>query len=1614
MKKCISVLLILLMIFSVITCSGTLLASADIAYGTKGNLLAYNSDKSPIIINKEMIGFPGDMQIFDNSKFSGSVVGAETVSASCDVAYSSEKGTYYGTTAGSVCVIPNSFNIRLNGKQYSAMQFRKDLKPIPSSNIANSSVAFWINAPTDMYLTMYLFAYRHSGSSGDISFYSEELKISKGINLVEIPLANFTVTSNNSVDFSKDLKIYATRFCFRNLEDGEDITGSKIFVDNIGLYFNKNSATDYKSVYGTQGNPAVENNKNKPIIVENSEVDFPTEMMVTANGLFNGNTDGMNNVSSSATVSYSNKKGTYYGSTAGSVAVTVDNFGVKLIDKYYSAVQLRKDLVAIPADKLSNTSIAFWINAPEDMYLRMHLFAYRHSGSSGDIGMYSEEIRISKGISFIEIPIANFTVSTSNSIDSAQNLKIYATRFCFRSLEDGEDVKGKTVYVDNIGLYFDQNEVGDYVASFGTTGNPVVDNEKNTPIVVQGAEKSFPEGLVINNDAKFNGNADGAETVADTSVITYSKEKDTYYGKYAGSAAVEIKSYGIKLAEKQYSAMQFKKQLKDISATALKDSSVAFWINAPEDMYLRMHLFAYRHSGSSGDINFYSDEIELKKGVNFIEIPLANFVVISTNNIDYTQNLKIYATRFCFRSLEAGEDITGKTVYVDNIGIYSKQNNAEDYKVSENGGEVYEPSVEGNAVHNELAFVENSSWQTSKDTITNYAPIHNSSKNILEAESNEHTAISDFASGYNPQWDFETDDLGWKEHNTSSFALSKATDKSYKGSSLKLFYDAETAKDEFPRVLCSTNSVRTVGYDGIAVWVYSEEDITLSCLGVMNNCGKTSQLNLSVKKGGQVLLFPFVEFSNFDAFKGEVKTISQLQFMGINFKTDVTLYIDNIGLYKNADMKASNENAYGSIGKSVRISTIEEQIMPAGTIQRFDLNFKSNLTDREKNKWETEATLAIWIKTNRAVNIKVGAGASVNWDPATGKNHWFSEVHTVPKGESILRIPLTEFVNKQNGWSYTTDTPDWSKYIGRLIFQVTSLNDIELDMYIDQIALEYPVKVVPITPQYIADNTFVWWDFDQYEKTEDMGKDWQTRWAGENNEGITLDIEKDTQNVYGNSGNSLKLSYDSAFAEWGIPVVWHEEQMTAYGDGITFWLKSLENMEIDIYAAAVVTGVDKWPIVKVTGIPVKCGENVITVKYEDFVLDSKDGGEVPKFTKLAQFQIRLKKCTSGTAWLDSVGFSGVVNDGSNQYKFLNPPASYSKFENGVVSVTEDFENRQEDDLDFCTDWYYEDKGWITLENSAESKKLRMDYDMTEKKSVLKNITYFEKVDPAGGISFWLKSSENRNFGVSLTLGGSNITVVIKGTTAGRIYNIPFSAFWDSRDINKSFSVANSNLVTVTRLEFATDSTFNPPANGVSPKCSVWIDDIKFVDSLSYKRAASVDYSENGVRLIASDEAFASGVSPKFSIVELSNEQKDKYIAQMKNVDTVWREFDLKAIDTNGVNAIPTRQVELIFDLDEGVEPQNVSVWQRYFDGSVLKINSKPSDDGKLHVQTYKLGNYILAYNSTEVTDDTDSEDIVNAKKNYTPLIIVIVAVAVIAIIAGAIIFITFKKKGAGK
>lgn len=433
---------------------------------------------------------------------------------------------------------------------------------------------------------------------------------------------------------------------------------------------------------------------------------------------------------------------------------------------------------------------------------------------------------------------------------------------------------GKTVdvryYSTSKETYFKNNNQFTFTLEkhIGNNKNPVVMGTTNEPIVlpVQSGVDFYSD---FTTKATFTGALEGTRKTY-SAEIAYSSEAGTYYGNTQGSMAVTVNGFTVAVDGKKYGGAQVQPSTSvSILPDNLKNASYSFWVNAPEDLYMRVYLFAYKHNGASGEISFYSTEFKVTKGANIVEIPLSNFTVSGERYIDSTKNLNIFAHRFYFRS--ADTDITGKTIYLDNFGVY--QNKTAGY---------------GNAELREGV-------------------------NVVES------------------------------------------------------FDGATSSDIFVHGTTPVISATLVGEVG-----------------------------------------------------------------------------------------ADNPNAEGGKGQSLKVATISGQNLN-GTNRRFDLpNFKDNLTDEYGNFWGDEATLAIWIKTNRAIDLKVIAGASVKWNASTGANHWACETLTVGAGESILRIPISAFKNKVSGWSGYANAPDWSSYIGRLVFYVSTDTAGPLEMYIDNIAVEYP------------------------------------------------------------------------------------------------------------------------------------------------------------------------------------------------------------------------------------------------------------------------------------------------------------------------------------------------------------------------------------------------------------------------------------------------------------------------------------------------------------------------------------------------------------------------------
>ena len=649
--------------------------------------------------------------------------------------------------------------------------------------------------------------------------------------------------------------------------------------------------------------------------------------------------------------------------------------------------------------------------------------------------------------------------------------------------------------------------------------------------------------------------------------------------------------------------------------------------------------------------------------------------------------------------------------------------------------------------------------------------------------------------------------------------------------------------------------------------------------------------------------------------------------------------------------------------------------------------------------------LSFWVYTEQAVDLKV---AYRDYSNTAGKSVQCKEMTiSIPIGESIVKIPMKDCVPADNDMDYrfayqlqisVLANDDSYKNSGDILFDAFGFYDSEL--------------VINDKPLTMPENTFVWWNFDNGDTLEEIPDEWTARWAGEEGKGIIVTLEKDSDNVYGSKGNSLKIDYVRALGEYTAPNIWLEKRTATMGDGIVFWIKSEQKTNIRILCLD--ANVDAIEML----VPVTIGYNIVEVKWSDFTYTDKTKTGKPATNSIAQLQLRPMGA-SGTFWLDQIGFLNVKNDGSNAYNSVYPPTSYKDWEDGNVSGGDGFDNwPSDDDFGFCTEWYFQDTGWITLPKIGNNTVLKMDYNRTNgKRSELVNITEFKDIDPKGGISFWAKSTEARYYTLRISIGTQIIAVNFMGDTNGRTYNIPFSAFWINGRIDKDYIPSSTKGVSVTKLQFVSDETCNPPATGaLSDKFSLYLDDIKFVDSLGFLRAADIDYTENGVTLKAAMNAFSVGVIPKITKTELTDTEKQEYLKLAETATDVIALYNIVASDKDGKVQIPTAAVELIFDVPEGIDANAVQVYQVYLDGSLSKRPVTVTEDGRVSTSVFRLGEYLLAWGEVtskpQVEDDTpvDTPEQPTQESGFWWLIAIIAAV----ILAGAVVVVVFVRKGRGK
>jgi len=809
------------------------------------------------------------------------------------------------------------------------------------------------------------------------------------------------------------------------------------------------------------------------------------------------------------------------------------------------------------------------------------------------------------------------------------------------------------------------------------------------------------------------------------------------------------------------------------------------------------------------------------------------------------------------------------------------------------------------------------------------------------------------------------------------------------GNSLKVVYNSDNTGIRYKKNINKE-------FDGILFWLKSEEETEIYLEAKDKNDEVIKTKPIKIQKGENLVK---VKYSDFYLENGinDSDVIKQLSIMHTDSKGEY--YLDCLGYYiapvthdvdffefavnpsyfkKNSSSVASfewqnNAEHYhtGSTDVKDNKAALKITYSNLGTANTNSVYYDAGIkiSDQEPYIYGEDSEVAFWIYSEQEIKLEICYldKNNANETISSGK-----KMFTIPKGESIVRFSMSELVLE--------GTEPIFKQLYQLQFRLYKSDGTSKptsgSVWIDSIGFYDKNPDVNTDAMLHSDQSLIWWDFDEDKNVDETG--WVPRWQGAEGKGVELYIEENPENVYGKTGKSLKVVCNTPEADNNQSVIWlGDKRIPIYGKGLTFWVKSESQTKFRI------VGIDSdSQVVETNHIPIKAGENIVTVLWEDFHVY---GDETAKcnIASLAQLQIRTAIKDRNTYWIDSIGYCDVENDNSNNYYSLFPPEEYTEWYEGVSVVGTGFEEYPgDDDMQFCSEWYFDSAGWIELEKDNENTVFRMDYDFTTTyNSVLTCVRKFDGVDPNGGISFWAKSSIERRYSLKVLLGDNTLaTVVFKAGPKGRYYKIPFSAFWLSNQININYESGTKSTLRVGKITIVSDETCNPPADSKEEKFSLWLDDLKFVDSDSYKRPGKVNYYENGVRLEADEDAFSVGVYPSVDILDINESQKKTYLSGMRDAKKIGNVYQIDAFDINKISSVPLKAVSLTFDVPNGIDPETVCVYQLFIDGSLSKRNSEVTSDGRVKLQVYRLGTYVMGYGDKKLS--VDDNDLVSDENDF--------------------------------
>lgn len=573
-------------------------------------------------------------------------------------------------------------------------------------------------------------------------------------------------------------------------------------------------------------------------------------------------------------------------------------------------------------------------------------------------------------------------------------------------------------------------------AEYGTKGNPLVQNSKSEPLVYSGNNLKFYDDFTAMQkfDSGITNWFNDGVTTNEFVAADDEGNNPNAYGGVGGSMKVTLAKPNDTITPagettKSFSSVRFNGEFAKISASKMNNASIAFWLKTDTPIFVVVRLLA--NWGSNACV---SEIISVPAGEHIVEIPLAHFIVTTDTFLNGATEFKMTQPRFYFHRQDWTGD--GATIYLDNFGYSINQSNGTaDAKLKEKAIVSYDMENIGDNLT-----VKDMVWVNKSGNGTVSLSVDDSENKLPE--------------GTTVKWNFDADtEFGtgaWKVKADYAANLTATLDETAEnvyggtGKSVKLESTGYSS-------IQTSEQIKASNGDAIVAWVKSDRDTTLRAFGTANGWSNTTGLTLPVKQGVNILVFKFSDFvctTPVDA----VTVINQFQFVIAN---SGTLWIDSIGYYTEPAVKSeTNPNAYGGEGQSIHYTNASPSTDIGGNCFFFRQS-QINFQDKNSYVWGKDATLAIWIKTNRAIQIKLAGDDGYRYN--SGKNRWESSVYDIPAGESILRVPLSDFSTMLFP-NVAHDEPQTWAWMGSLHFYVKSATSSGgLDIYVDQLAVECPV-----------------------------------------------------------------------------------------------------------------------------------------------------------------------------------------------------------------------------------------------------------------------------------------------------------------------------------------------------------------------------------------------------------------------------------------------------------------------------------------------------------------------------------------------------------------------------